>query len=90
MNCSVCGRVLPEQLPYSPYVIWKGHLVGECCYDSILSTLKAESVSGDASLLYDFDGVFSDRDQIRYHICQHVMAGPGNMGYARILQIRQL
>ena len=90
MKCSICGRPIPENLPYQTYTCWKGKTVGECCYGEILKTLKAESVTGDASLRYDFDGVFVDDDRKRYRIKQSVTAGPANMGYAVTLEIESL
>ena len=89
MNCSRCGQALRENLPYTPFVLWKGKPVGECCYDRLLQSLKPESLSGDGSLAFGFEGVFLDDDGERYRISQEVMAGPGNMGVARVLTIRR-
>lgn len=90
MICSLCGQPLQRNLPYVPFITWKGKTVGECCYDEILHTLKAESLTGDASLLYNFEGIFSDDENGRYHITQEVLAGPANMGYAKKLTIKKL
>ena len=68
----------------------KGKIIGECCYREILKTLKVESITGDASLRYDFDGIFVDDDEKKYRINQSVTAGPANMGYAVTLRIDSL
>ena len=80
--------MLPDDLPYLPYVIWKKKLIGECCYDRIICSLKPESLTGDTALVYSFEGIFLDDDGKRYRILQDVTAGPGNAGYARILKIQ--
>ncbi len=89
MKCSLCGKILQLDPPYDPFIIWKGKVVGECCYDRLLHSLKAESLVGDPSFTYDFDGVFLDDDNVRYHISQEVVAGPGNMGFSRNLTIKK-
>ncbi len=90
MKCSICGRAIPENLAYQTYACWKGKIIGECCYREILKTLKVESITGDASLRYDFDGIFVDDDEKKYRINQSVTAGPANMGYAVTLRIESL
>ncbi len=90
MDCSLCGGRLRDGLPCAPFVMWKGHPVGECCYDRLLGSLEPESLTGDKSMTYGFEGVFRDPDGGRYHISQEVTTGPGNMGYARVLKVRRL
>ncbi len=90
MKCSICGKVIQENLPYPTYIWWKGKIAGACCYREVLKTLEVESITGDTSLRYNFDGVFIDSDKERYRIKQSVTAGPGNMGYALTLQIEPL
>ena len=90
MKCSLCLCTLQDNLPYVPYVVWKGKPVGECCYDKLLDSLKIESLTGDTSMLYDFEGFFTDDDHKKYHISQSVSAGPGNMGFSRVLTIKNL
>ena len=90
MKCDLCGQILPECMPVDPFLTWKGKIVGECCYGKVLASLKIESLTGDPSCLYQFDGLFSDEENKRYHIRQEVVAGRGNMGYARRLSIEAL
>ena len=82
MICSLCGKEI-EKTPGSTYIIWKGKPVGQYCYQDLVRSLQAESIEGDESLLYNYDGIFSDPEtNKRYRISQTVTAGRGNMGYS--------
>ena len=90
VDCSWCGKRTTWYRPYVPYVLWKGEIVGECCYHELVKSLTVESITGDESLLYDYEGVFSDSDHNRYKIRQQVTAGFGNMGIFTTLSIEEL